>query len=79
MIDVSTLSLAELDELYAEISKERAKRDKENRIRLMGDIKKAVREYVGRYGDITIHTDDGEYYLNANAVFDGVNDEITIE
>ena len=79
MIDVSTLTLAELDSLFAEISKERVKRDKEERIRLMGNIKKAVFEYVGRYGDITISTDDGDYYLNTCAVFDGVNDEIIIE
>ena len=79
MIDVSTLTLAELDSLFAEISKERAKRDKEERIRLMNNIKKAVFEYVGRYGDITIQTEDGEYYLNTCAVFDGVNDEIIIE
>ena len=79
MIDVSTLSLTELDDLYAEINKERMKRDKENRIRLMGDIKKAVFAYVGRYGEITIHTDEGDYYLNTCAVFDGANDEITIE
>ena len=79
MIDVSTLTLAELDSLFAEISKERAKRDKEERIRLMNNIKKAVFEYVGRYGEITIHTEDGEYYLNVATIFDGVNDEIIIE
>lgn len=79
MIDVSTLTLAELDDLSVRINKERAKRDKEERIRLMNNIKTAVFEYVGRYGDITINTDDGDYYLTANAVFDGENDEITIE
>lgn len=79
MIDVSTLTLAELDDLFVKINKERVKRDKENRTQLMNNIKKAVFEYVGRYGDITINTDDGEYYLNASAVFDGENDEITIE
>ena len=79
MIDVSTLTLAELDDLLAKVNKERAKRDKEERIRLMGNIKKAVFEYVGCYGDITINTDDGEYYLNTCAVFDGVNDEIILE
>ena len=79
MIDVSTLTIAELDDLSAKINKERMKRDKEQRTELMNNIKKAVFEYVGRYGDITINTDDGEYYLNTCAVFDGVNDEITIE
>lgn len=79
MIDVSTLTLAELDDLSAKINKERMKRDKEQRTELMNNIKKAVFEYVGRYGDITINTDDGAYYLNTCAIFDGVNDEITIE
>lgn len=79
MIDVSTLTIAELDDLYAKIHKERMKRDKEERAQLMNNIKKAVFEYVGRYGEITISTDDGNYYLTTSAVFDGENDEITIE
>ena len=79
MIDVSTLTLAELNDLFAKINKELIKRDKEQRTELMNNIKKVVFEYVGRYGDITISTDDGNYYLNTCAVFDGENDEITIE
>lgn len=79
MIDVSTLTVAELNDLFAKINKELVKRDREERIQLMNNIKKAVFEYVGRYGDITISTDDGNYYLSTCAVFDGENDEITIE
>lgn len=79
MVDVSTLTIAELDDLYAKIHKERMKRDKEERAQLMNNIKKAVFEYVRRYGEITISTDDGNYYLDASAIFDGENDEITIE
>ena len=79
MIDVSTLTFAELRDLSAKISKEMVKREKEERIQLMNNIMKAVFEYVGRYGEITISTDDGNYYLTTSAVFDGVNDEITIE
>lgn len=79
MIDVSTLTLAELDDLFSRINRERLKREKEERAQLMGNIKKAVFAYVGRYGDITISTDNGDFYLNANSVFDSENDEITIE
>lgn len=79
MIDVSTLTLAELDELLAEVNKERVKRDEENRIHLMNNIKKAVSEFVGRYGEITVSTEDGCYFLNASTIFDGKHKEITIE
>lgn len=79
MIDLSTLTFTELSDLSAKISKELVKRDKENRTRLMNNIKEAVFEYVKHYGNITINTEDGNYYLDVTAVFDGVNDEITIE
>lgn len=79
MIDLSTLTFTELSDLSAKISKELVKREKEDRTRLMNNIKEAVFEYVKHYGDITINTEDGEYYLNTCAIFDGVNDEITIE
>ena len=79
MIDLSTLTLTELDDLFSKIGHERMKRDKENRIRLMDNIKKAIFEYVGHYGNIVIKTDDGAYYLNTRAIFDSENDEITIE
>ena len=79
MIDVSTLTIDELRDLLAKVNKEMVKREKEERAQLMNNIKKAVFAYVERYGDITINTDDGEYYLNTCAVFDSINDEITIE
>ena len=79
MIDVSTLTLAELDDLSVKISKELVRREKENRTELMNNIKKAVFEYVGRFGGITINTEDGDYYLDTTAVFDGINEEIIIE